>query len=357
MSDGAAGDARTVTISADALRRLCARMLEKAGVPPADAMVVTDSLVDADLRGTHSHGVIQLPGYLQRLAAGGTNPAPALKVVCETPAMAIVDGDGGMGQVVSHFAMQVAIRKGKETGVGVAAVRNSEHFGACAYWSLMAVAQDMIGICSTNGVSCMPPYGGITGTIGNNPIAIAAPAGREYPLVIDVATSVVAQGKMRVAAAKGEKIPLDWAITLDGDPTDDPVEGLKGLVLPFGGYKGFGLALAFEVLTAILPGALFAKQIPLDPGPNEPARIGHFFQAIDIAPVMGVPEFKQRVDELVRQVKESRLAKGFSRIYALGEIEEAAKAQRLKTGIPLASAAVEDLKSSAAGLGVMWAGL
>lgn len=354
MSDGAGTDSRNIVLDAEALRRVCTQMMERAGMPSADAAITADSLVDADLRGTHSHGVIQLPGYLGRLAAGGINPRPSISVVSETPAMAIVDGDGGMGQVVSHFAMQIAIRKGKETGVGVAGVRNSEHFGACAYWSLMAVAQDMIGICSTNGVSCMPPFGGITGTIGNNPIAIAAPAGREYPVVIDMATSVVAQGKMKVAAARGEKIPRDWAINLDGEPTDDPVEGLKGLVLPVAGYKGFGLALAFEVLTAVLPGALFGKQVPLNPGPGDPVHIGHFFQAVAIAPVMAVPEFKQRMDELVRQVKESRLAKGVSRIYAPGEIEEATRAERVKAGIPLANAVVEGLKNSASKLGVAW---
>ncbi len=341
-------------LAADSLRRLCTTMMERAGMPADDAAVTADSLVDADLRGTHSHGVIQLPGYLERIAAGGINPRPSITVVSETPAMAIIDGDGGMGQVVSHYAMQVAIRKGKEVGVGLTAVRNSEHFGACSYWSMMAVQQDMIGICSTNGVSCMPPFGGITGTIGNNPIAIAAPAGQEFPIVIDVATSIVAQGKMKVAAAKGEKIPRDWAITLDGEPTEDPLEGLKGLVLPMGGHKGFGLALAFEVLTAILPGALFAKQVPLDPGPAEPLRIGHFFQAIDIAPVITVQEFKARVDELLRQVKESKLAAGFNRIYAPGEIEEITKAERVKSGIPLANAVVEDLKAAAGKLGVAW---
>jgi LDH2 family malate/lactate/ureidoglycolate dehydrogenase len=329
-------------------------MMQAAGMPPGDAQVTADSLVDADLRGTHSHGVIQLPGYLERLAAGGINPRPAITIVATTPAMAIVDGDGGMGQVVSDYAMKLAIRKGKETGIGFVGVRNSEHFGACSYWSAMAVAEDMIGICSTNGVSCMPPFGGITGTIGNNPIAIAAPAGKELPVIIDMATSVVAQGKMRVAAARGEKIPKDWAITLEGEPTDDPSEGLKGLVLPIAGYKGFGLAVAFEVLTAVLTGAPFAKQVPLDPGPAEPLRIGHFFQAVDIAPMIAVPEFKSRMDELIRQIKESKLARGVSRIYAPGEIEEVTKADRLRSGIPLAPAVVDNLKSAAVSLGVAW---
>ncbi len=354
MPSGASDDSGNTVLSPEVLRRICTRMMQAAGMPQADAVITADSLVDADLRGTHSHGVIQLPGYLDRLAAGGINPRPVIKVAGDTPAVAIVDGDRGMGQVVSHYAMELAIRKGKETGVGVTTVRNSEHFGACAYWSLMAVSRDMIGICSTNGVSCMPPFGGITGTIGNNPIAIAAPAGREYPMVIDIATSVVAQGKMRVSAARGEKIPLDWAITLEGEPTDDPLEGLKGLVLPVAGYKGFGLALGFEVLTAILPGALFAKQVPLDPGPAESLRIGHYFQAIDIAPMMAVSEFKARMDELLRQVKESKLAKGVQRIYAPGEIEESTKARRLESGIPLADAVVEDLKAAASKLGVVW---
>jgi LDH2 family malate/lactate/ureidoglycolate dehydrogenase len=343
-----------VAIEAGRLAANCARMMEKAGMPETGARITADSLVDADLRGTHSHGVIQLPGYLDRLMAGGINPRPTLRAVADTPSLAILDGDGGMGQVVSHQAMTLAISKGKQTGAGFVGVRNSEHFGACSYWSAMAVAADMIGICSTNGVSCMPPFGGITGTIGNNPIAIAAPAGREYPVIIDIATSVVAQGKMRVAAARGEKIPRDWAITLDGEPTDDPLEGLKGLVLPVAGYKGFGLAVAFEVLTAVLTGAPFAKQVPLDPGPAEPLRIGHFFQAIDIAPLIPVPEFKSRMDELVRQIKESKLAKGVRRIYAPGEIEEETKAIRLRSGIPLAHPVIYDLKSVASRLGVTW---
>jgi len=182
------------TVSAEYLRKLGTAVLEKAGVPVDDAEVTINSLVETDLRGVHSHGMIRLPGYVGRLKKGGINPNPNVQAATESEGTAVIDGDNGFGQVVSNLAMGIAIEKSKAVGVGIAGVHNSGHFGACAHWAQMALPHDMIGIATTNGGPIMAPWGGVTPTMGNDPLGVAIPAGEELPIVLDMATSVVAGG-------------------------------------------------------------------------------------------------------------------------------------------------------------------
>lgn len=340
------------TVSSEYLRKLGTAVLEKAGVPVDDAEVTINSLVETDLRGVHSHGMIRLPGYVGRLKKGGINPNPNVQVATESEGTAVIDGDNGFGQVVSNLAMGIAIEKSKAVGVGIAGVHNSGHFGACAHWAQMALPHDMIGIATTNGGPIMAPWGGVTPTMGNDPLGVAIPAGEELPIVLDMATSVVAGGKFDLAIRKGEKIPKGWALNTQGEPTEDPAEARAGLVLPIGEYKGYALTIVFEVLAAVLMGANFARQVVRHESPKLVRNVGHFFQAINIAAFMPVAEFKARVDNLIQQMKSSKLAPGYDRIYLPGEPEHVKRARYLKEGIPMLSSVIADLIALAAELGI-----
>ena len=340
------------TVSAEYLRKLGAAVLEKAGVPVDDANVTINSLVETDLRGVHSHGMIRLPGYVGRLKKGGINPNPNVQVATESEGTAVIDGDNGFGQVVSNLAMGIAIEKSKAVGVGIAGVHNSGHFGACAHWAQMALPHDMIGIATTNGGPIMAPWGGVTPTMGNDPLGVAIPAGEELPIVLDMATSIVAGGKLDLAIRKGEKIPKGWALNAQGEPTEDPAEARAGLVLPIGEYKGYALTIVFEVLAAVLMGANFARQVVRHESAKLVRNVGHFFQAINIAAFMPVAEFKARVDNLIQQMKSSKLAPGYDRIYLPGEPEHEKRARYLKEGIPMLSSVIADLIALAAELGI-----
>jgi LDH2 family malate/lactate/ureidoglycolate dehydrogenase len=339
-------------ISAEELRKLGTNIFLKTGISEQDTHVTVESLVEADLRGVHSHGTNRIPWYVDRLLTGGDNPKPNIRILQETSNTVVLDGDNGLGQVVSKKAMELAISKAAPAGVGMVSVRNSHHYGACAYWAQMALPYDMIGLTLTNGGPVMAPWGGITKTLANDPIGVAVPTGNEIPIVLDMATTIVAGGKLDIAARKGETIPLGWALDVHGVPTQDPVEARAGLILPLGEYKGYGLTVIFEVLAAVLSGANFARQVHFPADPAAPMGIGHFFQAINVEAFMPVNEFKKRVDQLVQDIKFSSLAPGFERIYLPGEIEHERRVKYLAEGIPMATATIESLNSLAKQLGI-----
>src|SRR5688572_11667581 len=244
------------------LKRFCVAVLRKVDVPQDQADAIIDNLVEADLRGVESHGVVRLPIYVKRLAAGATNPRPAVKIVRETRTSAVVDGDNGMGQWVGQRAMEIAIAKAKDGDCVFVSVRNSNHFGAAALYAQMATAHDMIGLSFTiGGINHMTPWGGAEAILGNNPFAVAFPAGKERPVVLDMACSVAARGKIIVAAKEGKPIPADWAVGPDGAPTTDAVEALKGFVSPVGGPKGYALTMTIGLLSTMLSGAVFGSEV------------------------------------------------------------------------------------------------
>jgi LDH2 family malate/lactate/ureidoglycolate dehydrogenase len=340
-------------IPAPALHRFCTAVFQATGVPAEDAATVADTLVEADLRGVHSHGVWWMSTYTRRLRQGGLNPRPRLQVVRETPAMLLLDADGGMGQVAGVAAMRHAIAKAKAGGVGVAAVRNSNHFGAAAYYALLAAPEQQIGFATTDAEPTMAPWGGAQKlVVGNNPLAYAIPVDDDFTMLLDMAQSVVAWGKIFLAAQRGEKIPTTWALNADGEPTEDPHEAMAGVLLPVGGYKGYGLALVMQVLSSVLSGATFGSTMPPMANPALSQGHGHFFLALDIAHFIPLAEFRRGMAQMVAEQRNAPLAKGVDRIYLPGEIEHSKRQQRLLHGVPLEAYIVQSLIALGQELGV-----
>ena len=339
--------------NASKLSAFCVSVLEKASVSRQNAEIVAHSLLAANLRGVDTHGITRLPIYVERLKAGLTNGRAQGVVVSETPTSAVYDGQDGLGQVVGTMAMRLAITKAETAGVGLVTARNSTHYGTAGYYAMMALEKDMIGVSLTNSPSLMAPWGGRKAFLGTNPLAIAVPAGREKPFLLDMATSVVARGAIILAAKKGETIPISWGLNKDGEPTTNAKEANEGALLPLGGHKGFGLAMAIEVLTAALAGGPFGPHIgELYNNPTRTQGVGHFFGAIRIDRFRPAAEFKADMDALIREVKAEPLAKGFDKILVAGEPEYLVEQERREKGVPLSDAVVNDLSKLAANVGI-----
>jgi LDH2 family malate/lactate/ureidoglycolate dehydrogenase len=341
----------TRVIHAGGLRHFCEAVLRRADVSQPDATTIADAMVEADLRGVRSHGVVLLPYYFDRLLGAGLNPRPDLSILQETPHFALLDGDNGMGHLAGVRAMTIAIEKAKAQGMAAVGVRNTSHYGAGAYYPMMALEYDLIGLATCNTAPSMAPWGGTTPTVGNNPLTVAIPAGEETPIVLDMAMSVVAFGKILLALRQGKKIPLGWGLTPQGEPTEDPSSVFPyGSLVPFGGHKGLGLAVVMEVLSGVLTGAVFGTDLELADGPDVPERIGHFYAALAMSAFIPLPEAKRGVDRLIRQVKSSGKASGINRIYLPGEIEAETKARSLEHGIRFEGGVVAELEKLASRL-------
>ncbi|MDT3682960.1 MAG: Ldh family oxidoreductase [Truepera sp.] len=279
-------------------------LLEALGLPTSDANTVGNSLVAADMRGVNSHGISLLIAYTEQLRHGGINPRPTVRLVRDHAATALLDGDAGMGQVVATRAMALAIDKAAEFGIGAVSVRNSQHFGAAGHYAQMALERGMLGLASsTAGVTMTIP--GATGrVIGNNPLAIASPAGLELPILFDTAMSVVSGSKVARLSEAHEPIPEGWVVDVYGQNTTNPSDFFDGgSLLPFGGHKGFGLALMVEVLSGVLAGAALTTDIKLwRNDPDQPSDVGHLLVAISIEAFRSTREFQNDVDMLVQRL-------------------------------------------------------
>ena len=264
------------------IEEFSAMVLSWVGIPEGDAKITAHILAQADLRGIDSHGVARLPIYVKRIRLGLINKEPEIKIVGENAGLAVVDGDNGLGQVVANHAMKLCLRKARENGVSFVAVKNSNHFGIGAYYAMMALEEDMIGIVGTNTSPLMAPFGGKEPLLGTNPIAVAVPTKEEHPVVLDMATSLVPRGKIEIYARKGEKLPLGWAIDADGRPTQEPEEALKGTLLPMGGPKGYGLSMVVDLLAGAVAGAAVGGGVgSLFGNMERPQNVGHFMLAVD----------------------------------------------------------------------------
>lgn len=325
----------------------------RCGLGDDDASAVADTLVQADLRGTYSHGVIRLPFLVGRVRKGGANARPDVRVVTEDLSTAVVDGDRALGQITAIRCMRIAMEKARHTGLGCAVARNSDFIGACAYYPMMALVADMIGVGWTNSFPGMAPWGGRTNKICNNPLAVAVPTLRRPPIVLDMAMSVVAGGRVRLAAKKGEKIPTGWIVNKDGKNTDDPndLPG-GGALLPLG-YKGYGLAVIGEVLSGVLSGARILDEIPMwFSNPETPVGNGHFHLAIDIARFSEPAAFKARMDQLIEILKATPLMESVEEILVPGEPEARKAAEQSVHGIQVPVPVLKDLIALGAELGV-----
>jgi L-2-hydroxycarboxylate dehydrogenase (NAD+) len=336
------------------LEAFVVRTLSAVGLLASDAEHVAQLMILADLRGTDGHGIFRLPQYVRRIKAGGMNLRPNIRVIEETDATALVDGDNGMGHLVMRFAAQVAIQKAQRAGIGWVGVRQSNHAGPAALYAMMPLDRDMIGIyLAVGSANHLPPWGGIDLLLSTNPIAFAIPALEEPSIILDMATTVAAYGKVKTKAQRGEQMPEGWMIDYFGRPLTDPKRAEEGFLLPIGGYKGYGLALVFGLLAGTLNGAAFGRDvIDFNKDDKTPTNTGQVIVALDISRFSPVEAFKRRVDEVIREMRNSRRMPGVDRIRLPGEQSHAAWQERRVLGIALNDALCNDLERLAADLGI-----
>jgi LDH2 family malate/lactate/ureidoglycolate dehydrogenase len=334
------------------LHRAVQSIFEACGMSADDAHLLSATLVDADLRGIHSHGVMRVPNYVDRLTRGGVDPKGQPIIVNDAGAALVIDGGNSMGQIGGTFAMRRAIERAHDTGIAFAALGRSNHCGALDPYVRMAIAADMIGIVGTTSLPTMAPWGGIDKLVGLNPIGVGIPAGDELPFVLDVALGATAHGKMEIYRQKGAPIPEGWAFDAQGRPTTDVAQALKGLVQPIGGHKGIGLAMAIGILSTLLSGAGYGLESGnMVDGPLA-GRDGQFFLALKVAAFEDLATFKARMDRIIRDYKATRLAPGFAQVYVPGELEVELERTRRASGIPLNDETIAGLRESAERLGV-----
>lgn len=341
-----------IKISHSALKAFCSGVLMSVGVPEADAELVADTMVKADLRGVSSHGVARLPSYVRRVQAGLMKARTQVTVVRENPSTLLVDGGNGFGQVAAFWTMKKLMDKAKASGVAAAGIKNTNHYGMGAYYAVIPTEHDMIGIAVSNAPPAMAPIGGCKPILGTNPLSIAAPCGRWPAVVLDMATSLVSRGKIRLAAIEGKKIPLGWGLDSRGLPTEDPQAVLKGGTLtPIAGPKGYGLAFMIDVFAGVLTGAGFGEALKAVDDLSGEAGTGNFLVVVDIQSFMPVEQFKSRIDSLVEQIKNSPRVPGVDKIYLPGEIEWENEQVRLREGIPLPEEVIRELSALGQELG------
>jgi ureidoglycolate dehydrogenase (NAD+) len=335
------------------LRAFCALALERAGARSVDAVVIADSLVAADLRGVHSHGALRVGIYVDRLRAGSINPAAELRILRDSGAVIVADAEAGPGIAMAVRAMDLAIARAHAHGIAAVSVRNANHCGMLAYLAMRALPAGAVGLAASNGDSLVAPWGARAKFLGTNPLAVAVPAREEPPLVLDMATSVVAHGRIKGAADRGEAIPPDWAVDAAGRPTTDPLQALAGALLPFGGFKGSGISILIDLIAGLLPGGRSAPEIvPLYQRLGEPQGIGQLFVALHIDAFDFLEAFTRRVDETVRRIRALPLAAGCARVILPGEPEQLRAQDYQARGIPLPNDAVAELARMAALLGL-----
>ena len=337
---------------ADDLRVYATRLLERAGLGSSATRRVVDNLLDADLRGVRSHGLAFLGFLVGRVQNGGVNPRPQVRVVSDQGAVLLLDADRGPGQVASHRAMSLACSRARETGVAAAGVFRSNHFGTAGYYARMAADQGLIGLAVSNTGACMAPWGGSTPTYGTNPLAIAVPTGGEFPVMIDIALSRAAWGKIMLTLTRGDPIPGNWVLDRKGVPTTDPKEVPQGMPAPLGNHKGYGLAVMVDILSGVLTGALFGRHITPHPPEEEPQDTGHFFLALSVKHFMEPETFLARVKDYVSQLKSSELAPGFDEVLVPGDPDWRMVRKSLRDGVRLEAATWEMLERFSADLGV-----
>ncbi|GAA3757698.1 Ldh family oxidoreductase [Microbacterium kribbense] len=339
------------TASPDDLRAFGTRVLDTLGVPTADAELVADSLVVAEQWGHRSHGMLRLPWYVQRLRTGRIEAVTRIEVLNDTGALVSIDGHSGVGQVVTARAMDLAVERAKEHGIGAVGVRNSNHFGTAAYFTRRAAAAGCAAILTTNGSPAMAPWGGIDKAVGANPWSLATPDGQGDAAVLDIANTGVARGKIYAAAEQGEPIPEGWALDGVGHPTTDPAAALDGgVVLPMAGHKGYAISFMMDVFSGVLTGSSFGLDVGGPWQPDAHSGAGHLAIAIDIAAFQPPEAFGERMTQLIDQVKGVRRAPGAGEIRYPGELENRTAAAG--GGIHLPTKTRHDLEALAADCGV-----
>jgi L-2-hydroxycarboxylate dehydrogenase (NAD+) len=343
----------------DLVEEFLVKTMVKAGIPETDAKIVTDVLVQADKFGFDSHGVNRLkPIYLDRIKEGIQNAVTNIEIVREGPTTAVIDGHNGMGHVIAYHAMNLAIKKAHEYGMGMVVVRNSNHYGFAGYYPLMAVGENMIGITGTNARPSIAPTFGVENMLGTNPLTFAMPSDEEFPFLLDCATSIFQRGKIEMYARENKELPKGLVIDDQGHSKTNSREVLEDLnkgraaLAPLGGigeetagYKGYGYATVVEILSAALQQGAFMKMLMgINDGKKVPYPLGHFFIAIDVSAFTEPDDFKKTTGDILRELRASRKMPGHDRIYTAGEKEHLTWLDRKNKGVPFTDALLAEFR-------------
>jgi L-2-hydroxycarboxylate dehydrogenase (NAD+) len=343
----------------EVLEKFMVKVMIKAGIPEADAKIVGDALLQADKFGFDSHGVNRLKSiYLDRIKEGILYPVTNYKIIKEGPTTAVIDGQNGMGHVISYNSMKLAIEKAKKYGMGMVTVRNSSHYGFAGYYPLMAVRENMIGITGTNARPSIAPTFGVENMLGTNPMTFGIPSDEPFPFLLDCATSITQRGKVELYAREGKELPKGWVIDNYGESKTNSSEVLKDLIsgnaalTPLGGvgeetggYKGYGYATVVEILSAALQQGSFMKMLNGSrDGKKIPYSIGHFFIVIDINAFTDPEDFKKTTGNILRELRASRKMPGQNHIYTAGEKEYNTWLERKDKGVPFNKELLEEFR-------------
>ncbi len=334
-------------LSPEVLRAFGSDVLRAEGVPGPDAELLADTLVMAELWGHASHGMLRLPWYVARLRSGATERVTRITTTKDTGALLLLDGGNGIGQVVTDYAVTRGVERAKAHGVSAVGIRNSGHFGTAAYFTRRAAEQGCVAILCTNASPAMAPWGGKRKSIGTNPWSIAAPAGERGVVVMDLANTAVARGKVYLAAERGTTIPPDWAADAEGNPTTDPRAAIEGLLLPMAGPKGYVISFMFDVLAGVLTGSAFGDEVAGPYQPNQTSGAGHLLLTIDVAAMADPAEYDARIEALIDATRTAPKAAWADEILVPGELEDR-NAQLNAQGIDLTAATWASLTTLAA---------
>ena len=335
-----------------ALVEFASAVYAKVGMPDADARLVADTLVQADLWGHQSHGVLRLGWYLDRVRNGVMKAVTATELVIDAGGVAVIDGHDGVGQVLAMQATREAVKRAKVHGIAAVGVRNSNHFGTCMYYTLAGAREGCVMQLSTNGGPAMAPWGGRKKIVGTNPWSVAVPAGRHPPFAMDMANTGVARGKIYLARQNHQPIPPGWALNAAGEPTTDPQAAIDGIILPMAGHKGYAIAAAMDILSGVLTGSGFLSQVHSPYKTAETSNCGHLVIALDIAAFLPVEEFNARMEEYVGELKSVPLAKDVAEVHYPGEIEARTEERNRREGLLLPQDTLAELERIAGELGL-----
>jgi LDH2 family malate/lactate/ureidoglycolate dehydrogenase len=339
-------------VKAEDLFDFSSNVLNCVGVKEDDAKTIAESLVMADLRGVDSHGVARLPAYVEKVIRGLIDPLGTIEVVREHGATALIDAHSNFGQIAAMRATHLVAQKARRFGVASVGVRNSNHFGMAAHYALKLTEQKLICMIFSNGPPAIAPWGGRTPILGTNPICMGFPAGKNDSIILDMATSTVARGKIRLAVLKREKIPEGWAFDEAGNPTSDPVAALRGSLSPIGGPKGYGLALSLDMICGLLTGSNFLRDVKALDDFSGRSGTGHFLEAINIESFVSYEEYVEGITKYIKEVKGCRRKNGVNEIFLPGEIERREVERRSELGIPLSQEVLDELRELAKKFGV-----
>ena len=337
------------TVSLGVVSEISTQILIKNGIPAKDAAIVADTILDAHRKGRHTHGIGRLPIYVRRVKENLMSAETIMKPVSDTPLVTVYDAQNGFGQVAAYRGMTQCIEKAALHGVGVVANKEANSFGTAGYYGELAAKRGMISIVMGNASPAIAPTGGSRAILGTNPICFSFPGtANNKPIILDMACSVVARGKIRLAAKNGEKIPFGWALDSNGNPTDDPNAAIKGTLNAIGGHKGFGLALVADILAGLLSGSAFAGDAKALDTPSGPSRCGHFFAVINPEFFISREEYEERIDYLIERIKACGEPGG---VFMPGEIEYLHETDHSET-VELSAGVIDDVNRLAEDSGI-----